>query len=114
MYLLNDLVVYLFNYVFTYVCINLCTGFSYVESKDAFAETDDEILIDLVTCIREFYEKFPECDSVPVYIASQSYGTKIAAKLALHWHQVDICEINALLYFPNFYDYSQFNVGQYN
>lgn len=64
------------------------TGFSYTENNSTFATTNAQIASDLMEVMQSFYRKLPRFRSVPVYIASQSYGGKMAAEFALVWYKV--------------------------
>ncbi|KAB0800565.1 hypothetical protein PPYR_06305 [Photinus pyralis] len=58
-------------------------GYSYVNDTTYLTTTNKQIADDLVTCLQGFYNKRPEFRYVPLYIASQSYGGKMAVQFAL-------------------------------
>ena len=66
----------------------LGTGFSYVTNSSDVPKNNAEIAIDLLKCIRSFYNKLPDFRKVPTYIMSESYGGKMAVEFALLWHEV--------------------------
>jgi len=59
------------------------TGFSYVDSNEAFTTNNTQIAEDLVTFTKGFLDVHPEFKTVPLYIFSESYGGKMAAEYAL-------------------------------
>jgi len=59
------------------------TGFSYVDSNQAFTTNNTQIAEDLVTFTKGFLDIHPEFKTVPLYIFSESYGGKMAAEYAL-------------------------------
>lgn len=73
------------------------TGFSYVDSNDAFTTDNAQIADDLVTFTKGFLDVHPEFKTVPLYIFSESYGGKMAAEYALALDKVILlhykCEV---------------------
>lgn len=67
------------------------TGFSYTESNKALTKTNKQIAEDLLTCILGFYKKHPQFRHVPLYVASESYGGKMAVDFA-----IEVDEVNTL------------------
>ncbi|XP_060524569.1 retinoid-inducible serine carboxypeptidase-like [Cylas formicarius] len=60
------------------------TGFSYIEEgSDGFAKDNAAIARDFLEFLNGFFEKFPDFQSVPLYIFGQSYGGKMAVDIAL-------------------------------
>lgn len=64
------------------------SGFSYVDSYDAFCKNNTQIATDLVEFMKVFYKTLPEFRKVPLYIFGQSYGGKMAVEFALKLHKV--------------------------
>jgi len=50
------------------------TGFSYSDTKDDYKTNDDQSTIDNYVTIQEFFKRFPEKASNPLYTTSESYG----------------------------------------
>lgn len=63
------------------------TGFSYVD-ENQYATTNQQIAADFVVLLQSFYNVFPEFETVPLYIFSESYGGKMTAEIALNLDQV--------------------------
>ncbi|XP_073826835.1 retinoid-inducible serine carboxypeptidase-like [Musca autumnalis] len=61
----------------------LGSGFSHVDDIRLLPSTNKEIVEDLVTFMKEFYEVHREFEDVPLHIFSQSYGGKMAPEFAL-------------------------------
>ncbi|KAF2898896.1 hypothetical protein ILUMI_07279 [Ignelater luminosus] len=59
------------------------TGFSYTDSLSALTTTNQQIAEDLVACLEGFYRRHPEFEGRPFYVASESYGGKMATDFAL-------------------------------
>jgi len=53
------------------------TGYSYVDSDDAYTTTTEEIAEDLYTLMKDFYLNNPELEQAPFYVFGQSYGGKM-------------------------------------
>ncbi|KAI4476395.1 hypothetical protein M0804_013605 [Polistes exclamans] len=62
-------------------------GFSYVEKSSAYAQTNEQIAIDLVECMKGFLKKLPKFSNVSTYILTESYGGKMGAEFALLWYK---------------------------
>ncbi|KAF2898895.1 hypothetical protein ILUMI_07278 [Ignelater luminosus] len=65
------------------------TGYSYVEHNSALTTTNQQIAEDLAECLEGFYRTHPEFRNVPLYIASESYGGKMAVDIALELYKRD-------------------------
>lgn len=63
-------------------------GFSYVDSSDKLATSLEQIGADLLVCMKNFYQKFPEFGDTPAYIIGESYGGKYTVELAKVWYEV--------------------------
>ncbi|XP_054155571.1 retinoid-inducible serine carboxypeptidase-like [Oppia nitens] len=63
------------------------TGYSYVTNNDSLTKNNKEIAVDLVTLMKEFYKKFTNFESTPLYIFSESYGGKMTVGFAKELHQ---------------------------
>ncbi|KAF5304999.1 hypothetical protein FQR65_LT07790 [Abscondita terminalis] len=63
------------------------TGYSYVENINAYTRNNTQIANDLINCLEGFYKKRPEFRTVPLYVASESYGGKMAAEFALELYK---------------------------
>ncbi|XP_042876881.1 retinoid-inducible serine carboxypeptidase-like isoform X1 [Penaeus japonicus] len=59
------------------------TGYSYVEDDKLLPRNNSAIAVDLVEFMKGFFKKVPEFQGVPIYVFSESYGGKMAAKFAL-------------------------------
>ncbi|KAK2643487.1 hypothetical protein Ddye_025250 [Dipteronia dyeriana] len=59
------------------------TGYSYVEDKKLFVESDVEAATDLTTLLEEIFNKNQKLQKSPLYIVAESYGGKFAATLGL-------------------------------
>ncbi|XP_028982068.1 retinoid-inducible serine carboxypeptidase-like [Diachasma alloeum] len=57
-------------------------GFSYVSDASKYRREDDDIASDIHVCLKKFFHKHKEFQSVPMYIVGHSYGAKLAVKLA--------------------------------
>ncbi|XP_043478887.1 retinoid-inducible serine carboxypeptidase-like [Leptopilina heterotoma] len=63
------------------------TGFSYTDSDDQHARSDQQIANDLLISIEKFLKEFPSFSNVSTYVVGQCYGGKIAVLLASKWLQ---------------------------
>ncbi|XP_044014632.1 retinoid-inducible serine carboxypeptidase-like [Aphidius gifuensis] len=61
------------------------TGFSYTTNFLGFTESNHEIGVDLVECIRGFLDIYQKFKNTSTYITAESYGGKMAAEFALLW-----------------------------
>lgn len=59
------------------------TGYSYVTNKSAFATTNKQIALDLVTTLSSVLQTVSEFQKSPLYIFSESYGGKMAVDFAI-------------------------------
>ncbi|KAH9498900.1 Retinoid-inducible serine carboxypeptidase [Bulinus truncatus] len=55
------------------------TGYSYAEDDSAFTTNVSEISSDLLTLMKNFMKAYPDFQSIPFYIFSESYGGKMTA-----------------------------------
>ena len=76
------------NYNVLFIDAPVGAGFSYVDEKFAFAETDAQSAADLLECIRGFLNKNPKFGTVPTYIIAESYAGKMATEFTLTWIKV--------------------------
>jgi len=64
------------------------TGYSYVESDDAYARDVETIASDLVELSIQFFNnEAPDMQSAPFYVFSESYGGKMAAAYGVALHK---------------------------
>lgn len=61
------------------------TGFSYVDSSTLLARDNQQIAIDLVEMMRQFYKALPQFENTHTYITSESYGGKMTAEFGLEF-----------------------------
>lgn len=59
------------------------TGFSYVEENKLLCTNNTQIARDLLQLMHGFYQILPEFKRVPLIIASESYGGKMATEFCL-------------------------------
>ncbi|XP_016961724.1 retinoid-inducible serine carboxypeptidase [Drosophila biarmipes] len=62
------------------------TGFAYVEEHGRYARNNRQIALDLVQLMKQFLDKYPAFQNVPLHIFSESYGGKMAPEFALELH----------------------------
>lgn len=65
------------------------TGFSYTDHNSALTTTNKQIAEDLLACVERFYMRHPEFEGLPLYVASESYGGKMATDFALEVDKVN-------------------------
>lgn len=63
------------------------TGFSYVNTTDAYAKDLDTVASDMMVLLKSFFDCHKEFQTVPFYIFSESYGGKMAAGISLELHK---------------------------
>lgn len=63
------------------------TGFSYVEDLSLLTKSNREIALDLVEFMKQFYNLYPEFQTVPLHIFTESYGGKMSPEFAWELHQ---------------------------
>ncbi|XP_076043892.1 retinoid-inducible serine carboxypeptidase-like [Oratosquilla oratoria] len=59
------------------------TGFSYVESLDAFTTTNQEIADDLLELVKSVFAEIPDLQEMPFFVYAESYGGKMTVDFAL-------------------------------
>lgn len=72
------------------------SGFSYVTKDDLLVKTDEEIVSDLITCLDSFFNQTSDLKTVPTYIFGESYGGKVATKLATEIHKRNLNLFNLI------------------
>lgn len=70
------------------------SGFSYVDLKSKYSIHEDEIVKNLMLCIRSFLNKIPGFSNVPTYVIGEGYDGRIAAALTLGWFEASIFQIS--------------------
>ncbi|XP_053426366.1 retinoid-inducible serine carboxypeptidase [Nycticebus coucang] len=63
------------------------TGFSYVNSSDAYAKDLATVASDMMVLLKTFFDCHKEFQTVPFYIFSESYGGKMAAGIGLELYK---------------------------
>lgn len=63
-------------------------GFSHVDDEKALATTNKQTTEDLLTCIKDIFEKDPNLKKVQSYIVGDSYGGKVIVEFARIWYDV--------------------------
>lgn len=63
------------------------TGFSYVNTTDAYAKDLNTVASDMMVLLKSFFDCHKEFQTVPFYIFSESYGGKMAAGIGLELHK---------------------------
>ncbi|XP_065202817.1 venom serine carboxypeptidase-like [Planococcus citri] len=63
------------------------TGYSFTDSDDGYAKSEDDYATNLYETIRQFYLMFPELLKNDFYVAGESYGGKYAPALAYRVHE---------------------------
>ncbi|KAM9596530.1 retinoid-inducible serine carboxypeptidase [Trichechus inunguis] len=63
------------------------TGFSYVNTSDAYTRNLDMVASDMMVLLRTFFDCHKEFQTIPFYIFSESYGGKMAAGIGLELHK---------------------------
>ncbi|KFO34999.1 retinoid-inducible serine carboxypeptidase [Fukomys damarensis] len=63
------------------------TGFSYVNTSDAYAKNLAMVASDMLVLLKTFFNCHKEFQTVPFYIFSESYGGKMAAGIGLELHK---------------------------
>ncbi|XP_053679111.1 retinoid-inducible serine carboxypeptidase-like [Anopheles nili] len=58
------------------------SGFSYVEDRSMLARNSTTVVADLLQLLKDFYSTTGWDERIPLYIASESYGGRIAVELA--------------------------------
>ncbi|XP_056635823.1 retinoid-inducible serine carboxypeptidase-like [Diorhabda sublineata] len=59
------------------------TGFSYIDEEGSFTENNTQIAHDFLVFLKDFYERLPQFEKVPLYIFCESYGGKMTPEIAL-------------------------------
>ncbi|XP_051014224.1 retinoid-inducible serine carboxypeptidase [Acomys russatus] len=63
------------------------TGFSYVNTTDAYAKDLATVASDMMVLLKSFFDRHKEFQTVPFYIFSESYGGKMAAGISLELYK---------------------------
>ncbi|EDL15860.1 serine carboxypeptidase 1, isoform CRA_a [Mus musculus] len=63
------------------------TGFSYVNTTDAYAKDLDTVASDMMVLLKSFFDCHKEFQTVPFYIFSESYGGKMAAGISVELYK---------------------------
>ncbi|XP_007947847.1 retinoid-inducible serine carboxypeptidase [Orycteropus afer afer] len=63
------------------------TGFSYVNTSDAYTKNLDMVASDMMVLLKTFFDSHTEFQTIPFYIFSESYGGKMAAGISLELHK---------------------------
>lgn len=63
------------------------TGFSYVNTSDAYAKDLAVVASDMMVFLKTFFDSHSEFQTVPFYIFSESYGGKMAAGISLELYK---------------------------
>ncbi|XP_004377954.1 retinoid-inducible serine carboxypeptidase [Trichechus manatus latirostris] len=63
------------------------TGFSYVNTSDAYTRNLDMVASDMMVLLRTFFDCHKEFQMIPFYVFSESYGGKMAAGIGLELHK---------------------------
>ncbi|XP_074649203.1 retinoid-inducible serine carboxypeptidase-like [Tubulanus polymorphus] len=61
-------------------------GYSYVDNESLNTKNTDEIIADLMSFLKQFFNKHPEFKTIPFHIFGESYGGRIAPLLAKQLH----------------------------
>ncbi|XP_056635825.1 retinoid-inducible serine carboxypeptidase-like [Diorhabda sublineata] len=59
------------------------TGFGYIGENGSFALNNTQIAQDFLVFMKDFYQKLPQFENIPLYIFCESYGGKMTPEIAL-------------------------------